>query len=163
MERILIKLPVDKKPENFEETILFLARRLKGFQHAFRGTAGLVLQGLSMNVDDIDIVCDKNTALAGNEILADFILEKVSFKESSRFKSYFGSFRINKILVEIMGEWQIKDGKGNWSEPFNAGKKEAKEISFKGEKIKVTSFETELAVFARMGRWTAYHKIKKQV
>lgn len=85
-----------------------------------------------MNVDDIDILCNEKTARGCNDLFQDFVLEKVSFKESSKFKSHFGRFKINDILVEVMGEWQIKDAKGNWSEPFNASKREKREVVVSG-------------------------------
>jgi len=154
---------VVRKPEEFEKTILFLSETLGGHQYAFRGTASLVLQGIEMNVDDIDILCDEETALACNDLFQDFVLEKVSFKESPQFKSYFGKFRVNNILVEVMGEWQIKDTKGRWSDPFRAAESEREEIVISGQKVSVTTIETELSMFARLGRWNAYHKIKRQV
>jgi len=145
---------VVRKPEEFEKTILFLSETLGGHQYAFRGTASLVL---------IDILCDEETALACNDLFQDFVLEKVSFKESPQFKSYFGKFRVNNILVEVMGEWQIKDTKGRWSDPFRAAESEREEIVISGQKVSVTTIETELSMFARLGRWNAYHKIKRQV
>lgn len=151
------------KPKEFERTILFLAGNLKNLRYAFRGTAGLVLQGIEMNVDDIDILCDQKTAEACNNLLREFVLEEVSYKESPKFKSYFGKFKINDIPIEVMGEWQIKDVKGNWSEPFNASEKEKMEVLINSQKIFVTTPETELLMFSKLGRWNAYHKIKKQL
>lgn len=115
-----------------------------------------------MNVDDIDILCDKKTAEACNSLFKKFVLEEVTYKASLKFKSYFGKFKINNILVEIMGEWQIKDTNGNWSGLFNASAREKTEITLEGQKIFVTTPETELLFFAKMGRWNAYQKIKKQ-
>lgn len=148
------------KPEKFEETILLLANILRNYQYAFRGTASLLLQKIEMNVDDIDILCDRKTALVCNELLKDFLLEEVSYKESDKFKSYFGKFKINNIPVEVMGEWQIKDAKENWSIPFNASGR--KKITINGKECFVTSVEEELLVSAKMGRWTTYHKILRQ-
>jgi len=150
-----------KKPENFEQVVLFLAQRLKDFQYAFRGTTGLVLQGLEMNVDDIDLLCDKNTALKCNELLNEFLEERVIFSESDKFKSYFGKFSVKGIPVEVMGEWQIKDTKDNWSNPFDASTRV--KVKLNNFDIYVTPVNEELTVFAKMGRWTAYQQIKKQI
>jgi len=67
------------------------------------------------------------------------------------------------MSVEIMGEWQIKDRKGNWSEPFNGSNDEVTKVKVKSKSIIVTKIQTELSMFAMMGRWNAYHKIKKQI
>lgn len=150
-----------RKPENFDRVIALLGKMLQGKAYAFRGTASLVLQGLEMNVDDIDIVCDKNTALICNGLLKGYLVTEVTFSESEKYKSYFGKFKIFDVPVEIMGEWQIKDTKGNWSEPLSG--KERIKLGLLGEEIYVTTIESELAVFAKMGCWTAYQKILRQV
>lgn len=148
-----------KKPEKFKQTVLLLATILRDYQYAFRGTASLVLHGVDMNVDDVDILCDKQTALACNQLLTDYLHEEVRYQESDQFKSYFGKFEVNHILVEVMGEWQVRDKKGLWSEPFDASQRTL--IQFNGKDVYVTPIEQELAVFAKMGRWNAYHKIRK--
>ncbi|MDP2860328.1 MAG: hypothetical protein Q8N98_01280 [bacterium] len=149
------------EPCLLEKTVLLLADLLCGRRYAFRGTASLVLQGLEMNVDDIDIVCDKETALACNKILSRFLIERIAFRESPKFRSYFGKFSINDVPVEVMGEWEIRDTKGKWSEPFNASKR--KKLTIAGKDVYVTTIEEELLMFAKMGRWTAYQKIKRQL
>lgn len=151
------------KPPLFKETVLKIASLLEDCQYAFRGTTGLVLQGLEMNVDDIDILCDKKTALATNKLLKEYLLEEVAYKESPKFKSYFGKFEINGTLVEIMGKWQIKNSRGDWSNPFDASDNETTQLKLDGQKVVVTSIETELLMFTKMGRWTAYRKIKGQL
>jgi hypothetical protein len=156
-----------KKPGNFTETILELAKILKDTQYAIRGTASLILQGYDMNVDDIDILCDKETALKCNDLLKNQLIKKVKYKKSEKFRSYFGKFKVNGIQVEIMGEWEIKQRSSKlaeqWTKPFNASKDEVRNIKVKSKKVKVTKVETELKVFASMGRWNAFHKIKKQL
>lgn len=149
-----------KAPEKFAETILLLADLLKDYHYAIRGTASLVLQGFDMAVTDIDIYCDAKTSLKTNEILKDYLVEKVKYKESDKFKSYYGKFRINDIAIEIMGELQIKDTKGIWGRP--KGSEERLEVKLKGQKVYVSKVETELSAYAMMGRWNAFHKLKKQ-
>lgn len=157
----LFEMDDSKKPENFEKVILLLAEKLKGLRYAFRGTASLVLQGLDMIALDIDITGDKEMALACNDLLAEYLVEEVAFKESEKYKSYFGKFEIDGVPVEVMAEWQIKDTKGVWSEPFDGS--ERKLVELDKYDIYVTTVEEELAVFAKMGRWNAFHKIKRQI
>jgi hypothetical protein len=144
-----------KKPEHFEETVKFVADQLKDTNYAIRGTASLVLQKIDMNVDDIDVVGDSKMALACNEIFKEYLIKPVAYSESPKFKSYFGQFEINGIKIEIMGDWQIKNPKGEW-------------VSVPVQKIQVgdiwlTTIDTELTMFAAMGRWTALQKIKRLV
>lgn len=144
-----------KLPEKFRETTQLIAKRLVSTNYAIRGTASLVLQGLDMNADDIDVVGDKDMAEACNELLSDFLVKSVAYSESPKYKSYFGQFKINGILVEVYGNWEIKTPKGEW-----------KKIEIERtlvDNVYVTTIQKELAMFAAMGRWTAYHKIKKQL
>lgn len=159
---LVILLTMGKKPAQFEKVIIFLAETLSGKRYAIRGTASLVLQGLDMNVDDVDVLCDGETALFCNDVLKDYLIEDVVFQESPKFKSYFGKFKIRGVQVEIMGNWQIKDTKGNWSESFAARDSERKEIILEAQRIYVTTIEMELQMFAKMGRWTALQKIRRE-
>lgn len=155
-----------KIPRNLEKVALILADRLRGKRYAIRGTTSLVLQSLEMNVDDIDIVSDKEAALACNDLLKDYLVKKVKYQKSEKFKSYFGKFEINRVPVEVMGEWEIriqnprlKDEK--WQGPFNAT--DRKRLMVNNKIVYVTTIKTELTMFAAMGRWNAYWKIKKQL
>ena len=123
----------------------------------------MVLQGLDMNVDDIDILCDKETALLTNTKLAGYLVEKVDYKESAKFKSYYGKFLIEGIGVEIMGDWQILDAKQTWSKMYVADADSITHVQIGTLSIPVTKISLELELFARMGRWTAYQKLRKQV
>ena len=150
-----------KTPLKFFETLVLISKLLAGRKFAFRGTTSLILQGIDMVADDIDILCDKGTALASNYLLREYLVEEVSYKKSPKFKSFFGKFKVNETKVEIYGEWQIKDTKGNWSNPFIAINRH--NITYKGKEFYVTDIEDELLVYALMGRWNAFHKIKRQL
>ncbi len=153
-----------KKPEHFEKTIKYLGKIFGNTQYAFRGTTSLVLQNIDMNIDDIDILTNKDIALKCNKLLNKYIKEKVKYQKSEKFKSYYGKFEINKIQVEIMGKWQIfNQRKQAWSKPFYANKGEITSIVFRKQEINVTKIKTELEMFMLMGRWNAYHKIKGQL
>ena len=149
--------------EQLIQTVKIIDEKLQNAAYAIRGTAGLVLQGLDMNVDDIDILCDAKTALNANLKLSEYLVEKVAFKESPKFKSYFGKFLINGVKVEIMGDWQIFNDKKGWSKTYDANAKNITYVKLNNLEIPITKIELELEVFALMGRWTAYQKIKKQL
>ncbi len=160
-----------------QEIVKLIADSLSGRQYAIRGTASIYLQGFDMNVDDVDVIGDKNTALYCNLIFREFLTDKVALKETEKFKSYFGKFVIADVLVEVYGNWQIKiknqtprfGGRkskiknGVWSEVFDASEDEITEIDVQGKKVKATKMTTELKMFALMGRWNAYWKLKKQL
>jgi len=151
-----------------------MAKKLRGMSYvsdprgsmtrwAVRGTASLVLQGFDMGVDDIDLICDAKTADAISKKFKNEIIKSIEHSESDKFRSYFGQLVIDNVLVEVMGEWQIKKVNGEWSSVYSAKDDEINEIEVGSEKVKVTKPEIELKASAEMGRWNEYHKIKKQV
>lgn len=148
-------------PENFKKALIIIADRLKDYSYAIRGTASLVLQGLEMNADDIDILGDEKVAEAANEVLKEYLLEPVEYKESDKFISRYGKFKIENVQVEFMCDFQIKDPKGNWTEPYTAV--DRKVVNLDGHEIYVTTPQLELEFFAKMGRWNAFHKLRKQL
>ncbi|MBN1184107.1 MAG: hypothetical protein JXB49_17570 [Bacteroidales bacterium] len=150
-----------KKPDDFEDVVKFIASKLQGKQYAIRGTASLVLQGFDFNVQDIDVLTDKETALFCNDALKEILSEKVKYSETDKYKSYYGKFSINNILIEVCGDWQIKDTNGKWSEPFDASDDEVTEVTVGSQKVKVTSVETELKTYILTGRWNVYHKLRR--
>ena len=156
-------LKKDLKKRDVEEVAIVLAKKLKNGQFAIRGTANMVLQGLDMGVADIDLIADKDTALSMNKIFNKELLEEVKFSEADKFRSYFGKFVIKGVLVEMMGEFQVKDKNGVWSEKLDASEDEVVEIKIAGNKVKVTRLDLEMKFSAMMGRFNELNKIKKQV
>jgi D-hexose-6-phosphate mutarotase len=150
-------------PQNFKKTVIQIAKIFNNYQYAIRGTASLVLQNFDMNVEDIDIISDKDTSIKCNTIFKKYLKEKIEYKISDKFKSYFGKAKINNINIEIMGCFQIKNKKGKWSKIFSAGNNEITTIKLNNNNVNVTKAEIELEMFALMGRWNAYHKLKEQV
>ena len=155
------KNELDKESDKFLMVLQLISDRMGELMYAVRGTAGLVLQGLSMQMEDIDIVCNKETALASYDLFKEFLKENVEYKESDKYKSYFGKLEIKGVMVEIYGEWQILDNKGVWSKPFDGS--DRIKVKFKGEEFYVVPASTELQMFALMGRWSAFHKIKREI
>jgi hypothetical protein len=147
--------------KRLNETLVFLANQLKDKQYCIRGTSSLTLQNIDMNVDDIDILCDSSTAILANTLLKDYLVDAVSYKENDKFKSYFGKFLINDIDVEFMGDWQIKQKDGNWSEVFDGSSFNT--VTVDDTIVKVSKIEDELKMFLLMGRFNAYQKIKRQL
>jgi len=145
-----------------DQVVKKIARKLSSKQYAIRGTASVFLQGFDMGVDDIDVIGNKETVLFCNQAFRNSLIDKVSYKKSEKFKSYFGKFEIGGVPVEVYGDWQIKDAKGKWSEIFDASIDEVNTVSVVGLEVKVTKIETELKMFSLMSRWSAYWKLKRQ-
>ncbi|GEM_PF-152938 len=148
-------------PENFKKALIIISTKLKDYPYAIRGTSSLVLQGFEMNADDIDILGDEKVAGVANELFKEYLVEPVEYKESDKFISHYGKFDIEGVQVEFMCDWKIKDTKGNWTEAYTAV--ERKPIDLEGHEIYVTTPQLELEFFTKMGRWNAFHKLRKQL
>lgn len=156
-----VKLPGQIK-EEFRKFVMEIAKKMKGKQYAIRGTASLVLQGIDMGVDDVDVIGDKKAALAFGKLFAGDMTEEVKYSQSNKFKSYYGKFVVDGIPGEIYGDWQIKRKK-RWSRVYDARDGQVAEVKVGDIRVRTTSIETELAMYADMGRWNALKKIKRQL
>lgn len=147
--------------ELLKEAAIVLSQKLEGTQYAIRGTASVILQGYDMLAEDIDVICDAQTALACNTIFSDTLTSPIAFKENTKYKSYFGAFSVKGVPVEIMGNWQIYSTKGVWSSVYNGSEFEL--IAVNGYQIRCTPLKLEFEAFMQMGRWNAYHKLRNLV
>jgi len=141
-----------------------LVKHLPKGKWAIRGTASLILQGINLIADDVDVICDSGTALLANEVFRKYVVNKISHQKTRKYDSYFGEFDVDGIKVEFMGDWMIRknnNGKKKWSGKYSANPDQITYVSHNNINIPVTKLETELEMFAAMGRWNAYHKIKK--
>lgn len=78
------------------------------------GSVGMALQGLDLEVHDIDIQTDRSGAFEIESRFSENILEHVRCCPSERISSYFGKLEINGIQVEIMGDLQKRIDENNW-------------------------------------------------
>jgi len=72
------------------------------------GSTSLTLQGVNVAPQDIDILTDKDGAYKINELLKDYEIQPVEYRQSRRLRSYLGEFRISNVKVEVMGNYEEK-------------------------------------------------------
>lgn len=148
--------------ENIYSALKVLTDRLSdsGIDWVLVGSTSLAMQGMDFNPGDIDVLTDKDGAFAINNLLKDFITEGVSLKENGKFESYIGSFKINGVQVEVMGDLQIKDPEENpWVEADDFPKKTL--VQYKDLRIPCFDLEHEYLAYSRMGRKEKADKIRK--
>ena len=89
--------------------------RLKSLNYpwAVTGSLGLVIQGVEVDVHDIDLQSTKEGVFAIERALEEYIVHPVEYLESKKIRSFFGELGIDRIKVEIMGDVQ-KDIGGGW-------------------------------------------------
>jgi hypothetical protein len=134
--------------------------RLKHLSHpwAVTGSLGLFLQGVEVDVHDIDLQSTKEGAFAIERALKEYGIRKVEYLESEKIRSFFGQLAINGIKVEIMGDIQ-KDVGSEWGPPSDLTAwirwMEVGELS-----IPVLDLEFEYEAYRMLGRDEKAKKIR---
>jgi len=104
-------------PLAHQRALIEIHRRLQDIRWAITGSVGLALQGVDVEVHDIDLQADAPGAYAIERCLSEFVTRPVRFSEAARVRSYFGALSVLGISVEIMGEVQTRAAGGAWQEP----------------------------------------------
>jgi len=120
------------------------------------GSTNLALQRVDISPRDIDILTDKEGAFIIERLLKDYQIKRVRFTRSERIASYLGTFRVEGVEVEVMGELQIKTAKG-WTKPLKPSQK--KILKTEGMKIPANPLEIELKAYRSLGRMDRVQKI----
>lgn len=126
---------------------------------AVTGSLSFALQGMPVEVHDIDIQTDERGAYEIERLMREYVIRKVEFSQAERIRSYFGALMIDGIKVEIMGDIQ-KLVDGRWEEPVDI-EKYKKLVYLQGMKIPVLSLDYEYQAYKKMGRIEKAEMIKK--
>ncbi|MBU1117403.1 hypothetical protein KKD37_00380 [Patescibacteria group bacterium] len=130
---------------------------------ALIGSSNLALQGVDVRAHDIDILTDKEGALRIGKLLKEFTKEEVGYKESEKFRSYFGKFIINGIDVEIMGDLLVVNPSGDiWDETTNFLDKKIY-FQIDDTEIPIISLDQEYKAYSRQGKEKKAQKIAERI
>lgn len=124
------------------------------------GSLGFALQGMSVEIHDIDIQTDKKEAYQIEKLFQKYITENISLKTSEKIRSHYGVLVIDGIKVEIMGDVQKRLEDHTWEEPVDLIKYKGM-IEFEGMEIPVLDLEYEYQAYLRLGRMEKAERIRK--
>ena len=127
---------------------------------AVTGSLGMVLNGMQMDIHDIDLQTDKKGAFEIEHRLMDYLVTPVFFKASEIIRSYFGVFSIMGVQVEVMGDMQHRLSDQTWQEPVCV-EQFKKWINFADMCIPVMSLEHEYDAYRLMGRTNKAERIQQ--
>lgn len=126
---------------------------------AVTGSLGMALQGMSLDVHDIDLQTDRDGAFEIEHILSRYVVNAVCFCESERIRSYLGMLEIDGIQVEIMGDIQKRLEDQTWEEPVKVDL-HRQWVEVEGMQVPVLSLTYEYQAYLRMGRIEKAEMIK---
>ena len=83
-----------------------IMERMRGTEArwALTGSLGMALQGVPVEVHDIDIQTDARGAQAIAQALEAWVVEPIRWRAEPGIRSWFGAFRIGQVRVEVMGD-----------------------------------------------------------
>ncbi len=115
------------------------------------GSLGLALQGVPVEVHDIDISSDAAGVYEIERLFSEFVTRPVAFSATDRIASHLGALQLGKMRVEIMGDVQLPRGDGTWE---RAGNREENKrfVTLEGVQIPVLSLQYEYQAYLKLGR-----------
>jgi hypothetical protein len=105
-----------------------------------RSTA-LALQGFDLEPGDIDILTDREGAYRIQGLLAGYAVRPVAYSESNKYRSHYGSFSIDGVRVEVMGDFQ-ECRNGTWGETRALSTVKISQVALGNDTIPVVSLES---------------------
>ena len=124
----------------------------KQLNWAITGSLGMALQGMELDVHDIDIQTDQRTAYEIEKLFAEKVVAPVYFRESERIRSHYGALEIDGVKVEIMGDLQKRLEGQTWEEPVKIERWRCW-VEINGMRIPVLSLEYEYQAYLKLGRF----------
>ena len=121
----------------------------KNIRWILSGSTSLVIQGVSVGINDIDILTDNDGARKIDALLVYYRITSPEYSETEKYRSYFGRYEIDGVGVEVMGEFQYRLPDRAWSAPNQTNK--VITIEYKGMKLPLLTLEQELTEYESLG------------
>jgi hypothetical protein len=139
--------------EHYLKVLAIILSRLENLPHpwAVTGSLGLFLQGIEVDIHDIDLQSSKEGVFAMERALKEFIVHQVKFLQNVNICSYLGELLIEGIKVEIMGEVQKRLPGGEWETPGDLSLS-IRWVKLEGLSIPVFDLEFEYRAYRMLGR-----------
>ena len=115
------------------------------------GSLGLSLQGMAMEVNDIDIQTDRQGAFEIESRLSATIVEPVRYLVSERIRSYLGRLQMDGIQVEIMGDIAKLLDDQTWEASIKVAQ-HRRWLAIDGLRVPVLSLAYEYEAYLKLGR-----------
>ncbi len=115
------------------------------------GSLGMALQGMAVEVHDIDLQTNKEGAYEIERRLSEYVVQPVHYVTSERIRSHFGTLEIAGIKVEIMGAPQKRLDDHAWEPPVPV-ERYRQWVEVAGMRVPVLSLEYEYEAYRKLGR-----------
>ncbi len=140
-------------PTTIGQALAKVVERLDGadVNWAITGSLGFRLQGVPVDVHDIDLQTDGAGAYKIEDLLCEYSTEKVGFSTSGNIRSHFGVLEIGGVRVEIMGDVQKLLSDGSWEDPIDPAEHRLS-VETEGIQVPVLNLAYECSAYEALGR-----------
>ena len=118
---------------------------------AVTGSLGMALQGVRLEIHDIDLQTDADGARRIEASLREFAVSPVRFAVGGIIKSWYGTFRIASTTVELMGDVEKLLSDGTWEPPPNL-RSIIRVVQVADLQVPVLDLEYEEQAYRKLGR-----------
>jgi len=127
-----------------------IARRLDeaGVPYKVVGGTAVALHGVPVPVKDIDIETDAAGAYRFQSLFAGHVVQPVTLRETESYRSHFGRFDFDSVMVEVMGDLQRREA-GAWVPTATATESM---VDLDSVPVRVSWLEEEMLAYIRRGR-----------
>lgn len=127
---------------------------------ALTGSFSLALQGVPVQVHDIDLQTDEAGAYEIERRFAEFVIQKVHLSPAERICSHFGALMMDGIKVEVMGDVRKRREDGTWEEAEDLERLK-RVVEVEGMQIPVLSLDYEYQAYLALGRIEKAEMLRK--
>ncbi|GAB4564853.1 MAG: hypothetical protein Kow0047_14900 [Anaerolineae bacterium] len=140
-------------PDRYVEALRVIVSAIgdRPVEWALTGSASMALQGVPVDVHDIDIQTDKDGAFAIADALKEHVTRPVRWSQADRIRSYFGTLEVNGLTVELIGDLQKRLPDGTWEPPVDV-RKHRDWVQVGEMRIPVLTIEYEAEAYRKLGR-----------
>lgn len=119
-----------------------------GIDYKVVGGASIALHGVRQPVKDLDLEMSAEQAYRFGEVYREYAIQPVQWCESADYRSHFGKFEIDGVLVDVMGDLQRREGERwqpTWTRTLDL-------IDLRGVLVRTSWLEEETLAYIRRGR-----------
>lgn len=115
------------------------------------GSGGLRLQGVDVEVHDLDIQSDESGVYEIARRMERFVEQQPRMQEGKRLRSHLGALRVWGVQLELIGDIQHRKPDGAWDEPVNL-LSIRRWIAWKTRSVPVLDLAYEARAYRLLGR-----------
>lgn len=139
--------------DRFLDALLVVRERLDPTDvvWALTGSLGHALQGVPVEVHDVDLQTDERGAYGIESSLRELVTRPVELSGTGTIRSHFGELAVGGVKVEIMGAVQTRRADGRWGRAVEV---EAHRtwVTVRGRPVPVLTLAHEVGAYEALGR-----------